>query len=47
MAVSQVSPLFLLYVGRFIVAVVACFVSLTRLQRITHAETRRGLWALP
>ncbi len=46
MAVSQVSPLFLLYVGLFVVAALACFVSLTRLQRITNSDTRRGLWAL-
>ena len=46
MAVSQVSPLFLLYVGLFVMAALACFVSLTRLQRITNSDTRRGLWAL-
>jgi signal transduction histidine kinase len=46
MAVSQASPLFLLYVGLFTVAALACFVSLTRLQRITNSDTRRGLWAL-
>lgn len=46
MAVSQASPLFLLYVVAFIVAALACFVSLTRLQRITDSDTRRGLWAL-
>jgi signal transduction histidine kinase len=46
MAASQTSPLFLLYVGIFIVAALACFASLTRLQHITHTDTRRGLWAL-
>ncbi|MFC6613754.1 ATP-binding protein [Halopenitus salinus] len=46
MAVSTTSPLFLLYVGLFVVAALACFISLTRLQRITNADTRRGLWAL-
>lgn len=46
MVVSQVSPLYLLYVGLFIMAALACFVSLTRLQEITNSDTRRGLWAL-
>jgi len=46
MAVLSASPLFLLYICLFTVAALACFVSLTRLQRITDTDTRRGLWAL-
>ena len=46
MVVVQTSPLYLLYVGLFIVAALACFVSLTRLQEITNSDTRRGLRAL-
>jgi signal transduction histidine kinase len=45
-AVSQASLLFLLYVGIFIAAALACFASLTQLHRITNSDTRRGLWAL-
>jgi len=46
MAVVPTSPLFLLYVGAFVVAALACFASLTRLQQITDPDTRRGVWAL-
>lgn len=46
MAVLQASPLSLIYVVAFTVAALACFASLTRLQRITDSDTRRGLWAL-
>ncbi|NHX37292.1 MULTISPECIES: sensor histidine kinase [Halolamina] len=46
MAVLSASPLFVLYVCLFTVAALACFVSLTQLQRITDSDTRRGLWAL-
>ena len=43
---SSAYPLLLFYVGMFTVAALACFVSLTRLQRITDSDTRRGLRAL-
>lgn len=46
MTVLQVSPIFLLYVITFLVAALACFASLVRLQRITDSDTRRGLRAL-
>ncbi|PHQ38077.1 histidine kinase [Halorubrum persicum] len=46
MAVLPASSLFLLYVGVFLLAALACFVSVTRLHHITDADTRRGLWAL-
>lgn len=46
MVVSPVSPLLFSYVSIFIVAALACFVSLTQLQRISDSDTRRGLWAL-
>ncbi|MDL0120048.1 histidine kinase N-terminal 7TM domain-containing protein [Halobacterium salinarum] len=46
MAVLSASSLSLLYVCLFTVAALACFVSLTQLQRITDSDTRRGLWAL-
>lgn len=46
MAFLSTSPLFLLYVGIFIAAALACFVSLTQLQYITDSDTRRGLRAL-
>jgi len=46
MAVLPASPLFLLYVGVFLIAALTCFASLTRLHHITDSDTRQGLWAL-
>jgi hypothetical protein len=46
MGFFQVSSLSLLYVATFGVAALACVASLTRLQRITDPDTRRGLRAL-
>jgi len=46
MGFFQASSLSLLYVATFGVAALACIASLTRLQRITDPDTRRGLRAL-
>ncbi|WP_123539401.1 sensor histidine kinase [Halosimplex salinum] len=46
MALLSPSLTFSLYVGWFALAAVGCFGSVTRLQRISDADTRRGLLAL-
>jgi len=43
---ATVSPLFVGYVAVFVLAAVACFVSLRSVDRIEDPDTRRGLFAL-
>jgi len=45
MAVLPASPLFLLYVGVFLIAALTCFASLTRLHHITDSDATRVVGA--
>jgi signal transduction histidine kinase len=46
LSLTAIDPVFAAYLLVFSAAAVACFVSLSRLDRITDVETRRGLQAL-